>query len=246
MIKIKDLPTDPPAHLDRDIIEDETKKLTKRLAELQYLLHAEGKYSVLVVLQGMDGAGKDGAATKVFKYCQPSGINTYSFKKPSDEEFAHDFLWRVHKQAPEKGIIKIFNRSHYEDILIQRVHKWISEEHVEKRMKAINAFEELLTFDNNTIVLKFFLNISHEQQALELQERIDEPEKHWKHNENDWKEREHWDEYMKCYEYILNESNIPWTVVPVDSRWYRDYIIAQKMVETLEALDMQFPPLERA
>jgi PPK2 family polyphosphate:nucleotide phosphotransferase len=245
MIKIKDLPTDPPAHLDRKEIEAQTKKLTKRLAELQYLLRAQGKYSVLVVLQGMDGSGKDGAATKVFKYCQPAAIHSYSFKKPSDEEFAHDFLWRVHKQAPEKGIIKVFNRSHYEDILIQRVHKWISEERVEKRMQAINAFEELLEFDNNTLVLKFFLNISHEQQALELQERIDEPEKHWKHNEGDWKEREHWDEYMKCYEYILNESKIPWTVVPVDSRWYRNYVIAKKMVEALEALDMQYPPLKR-
>lgn len=245
MINIKDLPTDPPEHLDRDEIEKETKKLTKRLAELQYLLRAEGKHSVLVVLQGMDGSGKDGAATKVFKYCQPSAIQSYSFKKPSDEEFAHDFLWRVHKQAPEKGVIKVFNRSHYEDILIQRVHKWISEERVEKRMKAINAFEELLAFDNNTLVLKFFLNISYEQQELELQERIDEPGKHWKHNDGDWKEREHWDEYMKCYEYILNESAIPWTVVPVDSRWYRNYIIAKKMVEELEALNMQYPPLER-
>jgi PPK2 family polyphosphate:nucleotide phosphotransferase len=245
MIKIKNLPTDPPAELSKKEIREETKILTKRLAELQYLLAAGRKHAVLVILQGMDGSGKDGAATKVFKYCQPSGINTYSFKKPSEEEFAHDFLWRVHKQAPEKGIIKIFNRSQYEDILIQRVHKWISEEKVEKRMKAINTFEELLEFDNNTVVLKFFLNISYQQQEIELQQRIDEPSKHWKHNDNDWKEREHWDAYMACYEYILNESTIPWTVVPVDSRWYRDYIIAKKMVEALEALNMQFPPLEK-
>lgn len=245
MIKIKDLPTDPPTDLSKKDIQEETKALTKRLAELQYLLAAEKKHSVLVILQGMDGSGKDGAATKVFKYCQPSGINTYSFKKPSEEEFAHDFLWRVHKQAPEKGIIKIFNRSHYEDILIQRVHKWISEERVEKRMIAINAFEELLAFDNNTLLLKFFLNISYEQQEIELQQRIDDPSKQWKHNDNDWKEREHWEEYMACYQYILNESTFPWTIVPVDSRWYRDYIIAKKMVESLEALNMQFPVLKR-
>jgi PPK2 family polyphosphate:nucleotide phosphotransferase len=244
MIKIKDLPSAPPAGLSKRDIQQETKVLTKRLAELQYLLTAQGKHSVLVILQGMDGSGKDGATTKVFKYCQPSGLSTYSFKKPTDEEFAHDFLWRVHKQAPQKGIIKIFNRSQYEDILIQRVHKWISEEKVEKRMKAINAFEELLTFDNNTVVLKFFLNISHAQQEIELQQRIDEASKHWKHNSNDWKEREHWDDYMACYEYILNESVIPWTVVPVDSRWYRDYVIAKKLVESLEALNMQFPELE--
>ncbi|MCB0650121.1 MAG: polyphosphate kinase [Saprospiraceae bacterium] len=245
MIKIKDLPTDPPVDLSKKDIQAETKALTKRLAELQYLLAAEKKHSVLVILQGMDGSGKDGAATKVFKYCQPSGIHTYSFKKPSEEEFAHDFLWRVHKQAPEKGIIKIFNRSHYEDILIQRVHKWITEEKVEKRMIAINAFEELLAFDNNTLILKFFLNISYEQQEIELQQRIDDPTKQWKHNDNDWKEREQWEEYMTCYQYILNESTLPWTIVPVDSRWYRDYIIAKKMVESLEALNMQFPVLKR-
>lgn len=244
MIKINKLPTKPPAGLEKSQIRQETKELTKRLAELQYLLGAESKRSVLVILQGMDGSGKDGAATKVFKYCQPSGINTYSFKKPTEEEFSHDFLWRVHKQVPPKGIIQIFNRSHYEDILIQRVHGWISEETVEKRMKAINAFEDLISFDSNTIILKFFLNISHKQQEIELQQRIDDPTKHWKHNNNDWKEREHWEKYMECYEYVLNNSDIPWTVVPVDSRWYRDYIIAKKMVETLEALDMEFPPIE--
>jgi len=245
MIKISSLPTTPPVGIDKKAIREETKTLTKRLAELQYLLAAEKKHSILVILQGMDGSGKDGASTKVFKYCQPSGISTYSFKKPTEEEFGHDFLWRVHKQAPEKGFIKIFNRSQYEDILIQRVHKWISEEHVEKRMNAINAFEELLAFDNNTVVLKFFLNISFDQQTIELQQRLDEPSKYWKHNDNDWKEREHWEDYMRCYEDVLNKSSIPWTVVPVDQRWYRDYVIAKKMVEALESLNMKFPELKK-
>ena len=160
----------------------------------------------------MDASGKDGAASNVFKECHPSGINVYSFKKPTEEEFAHDFLWRVHKQAPAKGMIQIFNRSQYEDVLIQRVHKWIDEETVDRRIKAINAFEELLTFDNSTIIFKFYLHLSKEQQAIELRERIDEKEKHWKHNDNDWKEREHWEEYMRCYEDVINRSSIPWII----------------------------------
>ena len=170
--------------------------------------------------------------------------NVYAFKKPTEIEFSHDFLWRVHKQAPSKGHIKIFNRSHYEDILIQRVHGWIDEERVEKRMNAINAFEELLTFDNRTTILKFYLHLSYEQQALELQERIDERKKNWKHNPGDWKEREHWDEYMRCYEDVLNRSKTPWHIIPVDERWYRDYLVSKTISETLEKLEMSWPELE--
>jgi len=169
---------------------------------------------------------------------------TYSFKKPTEEEFAHDFLWRIHKIVPGKGQIAIFNRSHYEDVLIQRVHSWISEEQVEKRMNSINAFEELLQYDNNTLIMKFFLHISYDQQTEELQERIDEPEKHYKHNAGDWEERKHWDKYMSCYEDVLNNSKIPWHIVPVDSRWYRDYVISKTLVEALEGLGMEYPDLE--
>ncbi|MBR9921623.1 MAG: polyphosphate kinase [Bacteroidetes bacterium] len=244
MIKISSLPTDHPKDVDRDALEKETKKLCKRLEDLHRLIIATGTHSVLVILQGMDASGKDGAVREVFRYCTHNNFRTYSFKKPTDEEFAHDFLWRVHKQAPRKGEMVVFNRSHYEDILIQRVHGWITEEHVAARMEAINAFEELLAFDNNTIVFKFFLNISKDQQEEELQQRIDEHDKHYKHNDSDWKEREHWDKYMDCYEYVLNESDIPWTVVPVDSRWYRDYIISKTMVERLEELELEYPPLE--
>lgn len=192
----------------------------------------------------MDASGKDGAVKKVFSKVPANGIKVHSFKKPTDEELAHDFLWRIHKQCPEKGMIQIFNRSQYEDILIQRVHGWITEEHVEKRMAAINAFEQLLEFDNQTIVLKFYLHLSKAQQELELKERIENPTKYWKHNDGDWKEREHWDEYQKCYHYILNESKIPWTITPVDVRWYRDYIVANTIVDKLESLNMQYPELE--
>ena len=206
---------------------------------------AEGKHSLLIVFQGMDSSGKDGASKNVFKECSPTSVSAYSFKKPSDEEFAHDFLWRVHKLAPQKGMIKIFNRSHYEDILIQRVHGWIDAERVDKRIAAINAFEELITFDNNTTILKFYLHLSKERQAEKLQERIDIPRKNWKHNANDWKEREHWDKYMECYQDAFNRCNaIPWIICPADQRWYRNYFVAKKVLETLQALNPQFPLME--
>lgn len=243
MIKLSEIPTTPPPHINEEKIKDETKRLVDRLGKLQQVMYAERKHSALVILQGMDGSGKDGAAKQVFEQCHHYGVQVYSFKKPSEEEFAHDFLWRVHKQAPQKGMIQLFNRSHYEDILIQWVHGWIDDQRAEQRMKAINAFEELLTFDNNTLVFKFYLHISYEQQAKELQERIDEPDKHWKHNPGDWKEREHWADYMRCYEYAFNHSSIPWTIVPVDKRWYRDYIVAKTLVDGLEKLQMEYPPL---
>ncbi len=245
MIKLNEISTDPPEDLDRDKVEKITKKLVDRLGELQKVLYAERKHAILVILQGMDGSGKDGAVGNVFEECHPSGVNVYSFKKPSEEEFAHDFLWRVHKQVPAKGMIQIFNRSHYEDILIQRVHGWIDEHQVDQRMAAINAFENLLTFDNNTLIFKFYLHISYDQQKLELEERLNESDKHWKHNDSDWKERERWDEYMRCYEDAINRSELPWTIVPVDKRWYRNYVIAKAMVEAMEKLDMQYPPLKR-
>ena len=140
----------------------------------------------------------------------------------------------------------IFNRSHYEDILIQRVHKWITEERVEKRMSAINAFEELLEFDNGTKVLKFYMHISKERQQEKLQERIDDPTKNWKHNQSDWDENDHWEEYMKCYEYAINNSSISWHIAPCDKRYYRNYFIATKVLETLEAMNPQLPLLDKS
>lgn len=245
MIKLKDISTDAPADLDKSAIKNLTEVYVERLGKLQKMLVAQKKYSVLVILQGMDGSGKDGAAENVFKECHPSSLCVTSFKKPTEEEMAHDFLWRVHKNVPPKGMIHIFNRSHYEDVIIQRVHRWIDEERVQKRFESINAFEEMLVYDCNTVLFKFMLHISKDQQEIELTERLEDPEKAWKHNAGDWKEREHWEEYMRCYEDCLNKSSIPWTIVPVDQRWYRDYIISKTMVETLEKLDLAFPPLEK-
>ena len=244
-IRLADYSTEAPKDWKENETEDLTKPLVKRLGDLQQMLYAEGKHSVLVVLQGMDGSGKDGAVHKVFDSCRITGLTLTAFKKPTEEEFAHDFLWRVHKVAPQKGNIAIFNRSHYEDILIQRVHGWIDEKRVEQRIKAINAMEELWAFDNNTHIFKFYLHISKDEQEKQLLQRMDDPEKYWKHNPGDWKERELWDKYMDCYEYAINNSAIPWHICPVDNRWYRDYFIAKTLVEGLEKIPMVMPPLEQ-
>ena len=241
MIKLEKISTQPPKDVDKKKLEDLTDEYEDRIGDLNEILRAQEKHSLLVILQGMDASGKDGAVKNVFKKCTHFNVDVYAFKKPTEIEFAHDFLWRVHQQVPAKGHIKIFNRSHYEDILIQRVHGWIDEERVQKRMAAINAFEELLEFDNQTKILKFYLHLSFEEQEKQLQQRIDEADKRWKHNEGDWEQREHWDEYMRCYEYAINQSKIPWDIVPVDDRWYRDYLISKKVFETLEAMDLEYP-----
>lgn len=239
MIKLSEISTEAPEGLKKKDLEAETERLVKRLGELQHLMYAQGKYSALIILQGMDGSGKDGAVRNVFGQCTIAGLDLVSYKKPTEEEFAHDFLWRVHKWVPQKGMMTIFNRSHYEDILIQRVHQWIDMDRVEKRMAAINSFEELLQFDNQTEVFKFYMHISKEEQEIQLRQRMEDPDKYWKHNDGDWKEREYWDQYMEAYEYAINSSHIPWHICPVDNRWYRDYFIASTVVERLERLHMK-------
>lgn len=244
MIKLSDIETRAPEGTDEKEIRKKTKKIAKEIQELQTKMHAQKKHSLLVVFQGMDSSGKDGATRETFKYCSPSGIKTKGFGKPSDVEFAHDFLWRVHGHAPAKGEVAVFIRSHYEDVLIQRVHKWIDEEHVTKRINAINAWEELLQFDNNTTILKFYMHLSKERQHEKLTERIQTPRKNFKHNDGDWDEREHWDRYIECYEDVINRSSVPWIIAPVDQRWYRNYFIANKVLETLKAMDLEYPKLE--
>ena len=243
MIKLNELPTRAPKELTKEDIKRKTDRMARRIGDLQHILSAEKKHSLLIVLQGMDASGKDGVTRKIFSYCTPTAINAYAFRKPTEEEFAHDFLWRIHRQAPAKGNIKIFIRSHYEDILIQRVHNWINDEKRNARMLAINEWETNLQKDNGTTILKFYMHISPEKQKEKLQERIDDPRKQFKHNPNDWKERELWSEYMQCYEYAINESITPWIIAPVDQRWYRDYYIAEKVLDTLESLNMKLPTL---
>ncbi len=246
MIKLTDIQTVAPENIDKSEIKDKTENLSQKIADLQYKLYAEKKKSILLILQGMDASGKDGVAMSMFGKCRPGGVTVHSFKRPTEIETSHDFLWRIHQVVPPKGMIHVFNRSHYEDVLIQRVHKWIDEERVEKRFAAINAFEDLLQFDNQTVVLKMFLNISKDRQKEKLQERIDNPEKNWKHNDGDWKERELWSDYMRCYEDVLNHCNtVPWHIVPADQQWYRDYVATKIIHDTLVDLDCQFPLLEK-
>jgi PPK2 family polyphosphate:nucleotide phosphotransferase len=240
-IILSKIPTLPPDKLNKDAALTSTEKWIQRIGELQHKVYAEKKQALLVVLQGMDGSGKDGGVKNVFGGCSPSGIMVYAFKKPTDEELAHDFLWRVHKVTPKKGMIHIFVRSHYEDVIVPRVHKWISKERTRNRIKAINAFEELLVSENRTVVLKFYMHVSQKEQKRQLRERVNDPAKQWKHNPADLKEAEHWDDYMKCYEDAINQSTIPWHVVPVDRRWYRDYVMAQIVCESLEKMKPHLP-----
>ena len=243
-INLNDIPTTAPDDLDKDDVNEIIKERAKRIADLHEQLVGEGKHSVLIVLQGMDASGKDGAMRNVFGECSPFGLRAVGWKKPTELEFAHDFLWRIHKEVPAKGEMVIFNRSHYEDVLIQRVHGWIDEETVDRRFAAINAFEELLVHDNNTLVLKFYLHLSKDQQAEELMERVNEHDKHYKHNDGDWEEREHWDDYRKVYNDALNRSTIPWHIIPVDQRWYRDYLMTEIVLNALKGLGMKWPALE--
>jgi PPK2 family polyphosphate:nucleotide phosphotransferase len=238
--------TRAPKDFDKLATKEKISKILEELNELQNLLYAEGKHAVLIVIQGMDASGKDGLIRNVFGKLNPQGVMVKSFKAPTAEELSHDFLWRIHNHAPAKGMIQIFNRSHYEDILITRVHKWCDDETAKKRMKAINNFEKLLAEHNNAIILKFYLHISPEEQQERLQERIKEPAKQWKYNENDFAEAKLWEEYMTMYEDCFENCNdIPWTVVPADQNWYKEYIIAKQLRDALAGLKMQYPGLKK-
>jgi PPK2 family polyphosphate:nucleotide phosphotransferase len=243
---LKDISTRAPHDLDKAITKKKTADILDQLDDLQNLLYAESKHAVLVILQGMDASGKDGVIRNVFGKLNPQGVHVHSFKAPTAEELSHDFLWRVHKVVPSKGMIQIFNRSHYEDILVTRVHKIIDDETAKQRIKAINHFEELLTRHGNTSILKFYLHISPEEQRQRLQERIENPMKQWKYNARDFEEAKLWQQYMNVYEEAFEKCNdIQWTIVPADQNWYKEYIIADKLLKTLESLNMQYPGLAK-
>jgi len=244
-IKLKNLTTRAPKKLNKEHVKKETQKLKFKLEELQNLMYAESKHAILIILQGMDASGKDGVSKNVFTDVDPMGCRVIPFKKPTEPEMKHDFLWRIHQQVPEKGMIHIFNRSHYEDVLIQRVHKWVDEKTIKQRFEQINNFEKLLS-ETGTVVLKFYLHVSKEEQLLRLQERLSDKTKMWKHNEEDLKERESWNDYMKAYEDVFDNCSSPaeWNIIPADQNWYKEYLIAKKVVETLESLKMKFPGLK--
>jgi PPK2 family polyphosphate:nucleotide phosphotransferase len=219
-------------------------ELTARLDRVQEKFFADGRYKLLVVLQGMDTSGKGGAVRKAFEGLDPSGVHVASFKAPTEEELGHDFLWRIHPHTPGGGKISIFDRSHYEDVLIVRVRGLVPESRWRARYQHIRAFEQMLA-DEGTIIRKFFLHISRGEQAKRLQARLDDPEKHWKFRTGDLAERRLWDEYQAAYEDAIRHTateSAPWIVVPANHKWHRDLVICRTIVETLEGLDLRYPP----
>ncbi|MGV3657845.1 MAG: PPK2 family polyphosphate kinase [Chitinophagaceae bacterium] len=240
-VSLAEISTRAPKEMDKQKTKEKLAQITVELQELQYLLYAENKHALLVILQGMDASGKDGAIKDVFGALNPMGVRAQPFKAPTEEELEHDFLWRIHKHTPAKGMIQVFNRSQYEDVLITRVNGWIDDDTAHKRMKAINNFEQLLT-NNNTHILKFYLHISPEEQHERLQERISDKRKQWKYNAGDFVEAAQWDAYRNAYEDCFEHcSEVPWHIVPSDQNWYKEYYIANEVLQTLKGLNMQFP-----
>jgi len=237
-VKLKDY---DPDYVDKQVDHDSAKEtlaqLGDELSELQELLAAAQQHSLLIVLQGMDTSGKDGTVRHVFTSANPQGCEVHSFKAPTQEELLHDFLWRIHKVAPTRGMMGVFNRSQYEDVLVVRVHNLVPEDVWSQHYKQINHFEKLLT-DNQTIILKFFLHISNEEQKQRLLAREQDRDKAWKLSASDWAERKYWNDYQVAYEDALSKcstKDAPWYIVPANHKWYRNLAIAQTLVETMRA-----------
>jgi PPK2 family polyphosphate:nucleotide phosphotransferase len=221
-------------------------KHCQRMEKLQYLLYADGDKSLLVVLQALDAAGKDGVVRHVFSGMNPQGTAVFGFKQPSKEELAHDFLWRAHMRTPAKGEVVIFNRSHYEDVLVVRVHKLVPQSVWSKRYDLINDFEKLLT-ENGTRILKFYLHISPQEQLARFAQRLDDPARNWKISESDYSERKLWPEYVAAYEdafTLTSTKHAPWFVIPANHKWFRDLAISQIIADTMEDMGLKLPPAQ--
>lgn len=247
-IKLKDWDASETSAYDGDKDEGKEKllKLNDELEALQELLYAQGKHKVLIVLQATDTGGKDGTIRHVFEGVNPVGVKVASFKVPTAQELAHDYLWRVHKHTPGKGEMVIFNRSHYEDVLVVRVHSLVDKKVWSKRYDHINDFERLLA-EEGTTILKFFLHVDKDEQKERLQARLDDPSKHWKFSVGDLDERKLWDEYQEAFEDMLNKTSTdyaPWYIVPANRKWYRNLVVASVIVDTLKSLKMEYPPAE--
>jgi len=245
-VDLSDWDTDENEGLNKSLGQKATKGLNDRLETAQELLWAEDKHKVLFVLQATDSGGKDGTIRHVFDGVNPQGVRVASFKKPSDEELAYDYLWRVHKHVPSTGEMVIFNRSHYEDVLVVRVHGWVDEEQIQKRFHHIREFERLMA-DEGTTITKFYLHISKDEQKERLQARLDEPDKNWKFSSSDLNERKHWDEYQRVFADMLSQTSTeyaPWYVIPANRKWFRNLLISRIAVDLLEGLDMQYPEAE--
>jgi len=226
--------------------KQELLALNRRLDELQELLYAQGEHKLLVVLQAMDAGGKDGTIRHVFEGVNPQGVKVTSFKVPTTRELAHDYLWRVHRQVPGRGEIMIFNRSHYEDVLVVRVHNLVPPKVWGRRYDHINNFERMLS-DEGVTIRKFYLHIDQDEQKERFQARLDEPDKHWKFSAADLAERKRWPDYMKAYQDVLSQTSTkwaPWYIVPANRKWYRNLVVSTIIVKTLEGLNMTYPPPE--
>ncbi len=242
-VRLRDFNPNFHEGLDKNKTRDKTEELACRIGDLQAMLYAEGRRSLLILLQGMDTSGKDGTVKHVLDAVNPAGVEIANFKAPSTEELAHDFLWRVHKLVPRYGNIGVFNRSHYEDVLVVRVlnlqpsHVWRA------RYDQINGFEKHLTA-NNVVLLKFFLHISKEEQAKRLQARLEDPKKRWKFQVDDLKMRAYWDKFQRAYEDVINCCSThyaPWHIIPANHKWYRNYLIAKIIIKTMEGMKLKYP-----
>ena len=250
--KVKLQEIDPGATPDfrgsKAAAEQKREKMRVTLDELQELMWAEHRRRLLIVLQGMDTSGKDGVVRYLMDGFDAAGVRVASFKKPTPPELEHDFLWRIHSQVPGDGEIVVFNRSHYEDVLVVRVHELVPEEVWRKRYQQINDFERMLT-ESGTTILKFFLHISKDEQKERLEERVADPKKRWKFNVGDLDERKLWNEYQKAYEDALEKTttdHAPWYVIPANRKWYRNYAIGSVVIETLKKLGMSYPQVKLA
>jgi len=244
-VKLEDCPTQPPqkSHDFKEEIKLKTAKLGLKLADLQDVLYAEHKHRLLIVLQGLDTAGKDSTTRNVFAPISPQGIRVVSFKAPTQPEMEHDYLWRIHDKVPGNGDIAVFNRSHYEEVLVVRVQELAPEKVWRRRYRHIIEFERMLA-DEGTLVIKFFLHISKDEQKKRLQQRLEEKRKNWKWDSGDLRDRSYWDKYWQAYEEAIERSSTdeaPWYVVPADKKWWRDYVVSETIVSALEALKMEYP-----
>jgi PPK2 family polyphosphate:nucleotide phosphotransferase len=246
-IKIDDWKTvEDDLEFDKVAAKEKLSGLCLELASFQEVLYAQHKHKILVVLQGMDTSGKDGTIRNVFEGVNPQGMQVASFKVPTPGELDHDYLWRIHKRTPGKGEIVIFNRSHYEDVLVVRVHELVSTKVWKKRYEQINQFERLLS-DEGTTILKFYLHISKEEQKQRLQARLDDPTKQWKFRLDDIEERQRWSDYQRAYEDVLSRTSTdwaPWYIIPSDQKWYRNLVIGTILVEKIKSLKLEYPPAE--
>ena len=231
-------------HETHEKVLPEIRKHVERIDKLQYLLYADGNQSLLVVLQALDAAGKDGTIRHVFSGMNPQGTFVFGFKQPSKEEAAHDFLWRAHLRAPGKGEVVVFNRSHYEDVLVVRVHKLVPHSVWSKRYDLINDFEKMLS-QNGTTILKFFLHISPEEQLSRFKQRLDDPSRHWKISESDYSERELWPQYVEAYEdamALTSTKRAPWYIIPSNHKWFRNLAVSQIIADTMDEMGLKLPP----